>query len=421
MPKKKLPYSAVYQRKAWVYNKSVDHMHQPTNIGMFGGSFNPPHNGHVEIAARLGAEFALSRVLFVVAADPPHKEVAGGVDANTRLALTKAALAGRAGLEASDIELRRRGKSYTIDTLRALREAHPEAKLFLLLGEDMLESFPLWREPEEIAKLACILTASRPGAEADIQRTAEKLIARYGADIRCSTFAGPDISSTAVRSHVLEGKPISALVPPGVEKLVYERALYQPENVRFMQEKLRASLAPARFAHSLGTMREAVELAARFGFDGQKARVAGLLHDCAKLSGETLLMLAARYGVEPDALEREHPGLLHDRIGARYAREEYGVLDEEVLAAISCHTRCEAGMSAFSRMIYLADKIEPTRDYPGVGEIREVARADMNRAALLCMQRVLGHLERQKMRVQPNIYAAINELKNIINTNKSTN
>lgn len=386
------------------------------NIAMFGGSFNPPHRAHVEIAARMREEFSLSRVLFIVAADPPHKAVADGVGAQTRLALTRAALAGREGLEASEIELLRAGKSYTVDTLRALRAQYPEARLWLLVGEDMLENLPQWREPEEIFNLATVAAASRPGTQADIQKTAAALAQRYGGEIRVAGIEGPDISSTDIRARVFHAKPISALVSPAVEDIIYERALYQPEGIRLAQEKLRTSLKPARFLHSLGTMRCAIELAARFGLDGEKARLAGLLHDCAKLPEEELVALAARYGVSVDEDDRANPGLLHDRVGAQYAREVYGVRDEEVLSAISCHTRCAPGMGAFARMIYLADKIEPTRDYPGVQEIRALARTDMDRAALLSMQSVLAHLERGNRRVQPNIRQTINELEQSIQT-----
>lgn len=397
-----------------VYNKGVSLNQHERNIAMFGGSFNPPHNAHVALAARMRQEFSLERVLFVVASEPPHKSIAEGVDANTRFALTQAALQDIDGLEACDAELHRRGKSYTVDTLRELARRYPDARLWLIVGEDMLENLPLWRNPEEIFALATIAAASRPGALEDIRRTADALRARYGADVRVSAFGEEDVSSTAIRERVYEGKPVSRLVPPGTEDIIWELSLYQPAEIRLAQTKLKASLKPERYLHSVGTMRCAVELAERFGLDGKKARLAGLLHDCAKLSHERVLALAQRYGVEPDAYDCANPGLLHDRVGAHYAREEYGVTDAEILSAIASHTRLEKGMGAFSRMIYLADKIEPTRDYPGVAAIREAARTDMDRAALLCMENVLAHLRDKGCGVQPNIYEAMEELNQII-------
>ncbi len=381
---------------------------------MFGGTFNPPHNGHVEIASRIRTEYAIDRVLFVVASDPPHKRIAEGVNAATRLALTCAALEGREGMEASELEIARGGVSYTVDTLRSLQLQDPGAKMFLIMGEDMLDILPSWREPEAILSLATIIAVSRPGSAEDIRKTAAALSARYGADIRVAECEGPKLSSTEIRARVFGAKPIAAFVSPKTEELIYARGLYQPEEIRRMMDQLKAALKSARFRHSAGTMCCAIGLAERFGFDANKARLAGLLHDCAKLSDETLLELARRYGVTPDEYDRANPGLLHDRVGAHYAREAYGVEDAQILAAIASHTRCEPGMSAFARLIYLADKIEPTRDYPGVDEIRGVAQRDMDRAALLCMESVLSHLVVKGMRVQPNLYEAIEELKSII-------
>lgn len=397
-----------------VYNRGVNLNRHERNIAMFGGSFNPPHNAHVALAAHMRREFSLERVLFVVASDPPHKSIAEGVDANTRLALTKAALRDADGLEACDIELRRRGKSYTADTLRELARRCPGARLWLVVGEDMLENLPFWRDPEEIFALATVAAASRPGALADIRRTADALRDRYGADVRVSAFGEEDVSSTMIRERVYDAKPVSRLVPPGTEELIYLLSLYQPAEIRLAQARLRASLEPERYLHSVGAMRAAIELAERFGFDGKKARLAGLLHDCAKLSHERIFALAKRYGIEPDEYDRANPDLLHDRVGARYAREEYGVTDEQILSAIAGHTRSGKGVSTFSRMIYLADKIESTRGYPGVEEIREAAQTDMDRAALLCMERVLAHLGEKGRGVQPNIYEAMEELEHII-------
>ena len=123
-------------------------------IGIYGGSFNPPHLGHVLAARNARALLQLGEILFIPAAIPPHKAVAGGSpDGETRLALTELAIAGEPGMSVSRIELDRPGPSYTVDTLRALRESYGQDELFLLMGTDMFLSFFQWREPEAIAKL----------------------------------------------------------------------------------------------------------------------------------------------------------------------------------------------------------------------------------------------------------------------------
>ena len=115
-------------------------------IGLFGGSFNPIHNGHIDMARRVKEQFGLSRVLFMVAKDPPHKELLGNVPAEARLRMAEAALCGEEGLFASGMELERPGKSYTVDTVRALLAEMPDAKISLIVGEDMLQNLPSWRE-----------------------------------------------------------------------------------------------------------------------------------------------------------------------------------------------------------------------------------------------------------------------------------
>ena len=114
-------------------------------LGLFGGSFNPIHNGHIDMARRVKEQLALDGVLFMVAKEPPHKELAGDVDAVSRLAMAQAALAGENGLSASGLELSRPGKSYTVDTVRTLLAENPGAEISLIVGEDMLRNLPAWR------------------------------------------------------------------------------------------------------------------------------------------------------------------------------------------------------------------------------------------------------------------------------------
>ena len=375
-------------------------------IGLFGGSFNPIHNGHIDMARRVKEQFGLSRVLFMVAKDPPHKELLGNVSAEARLRMAEAALCGEEGLFASGMELERPGKSYTVDTVRALLAEMPDAKISLIVGEDMLQNLPSWREAEALLGLVRVIAVSRPGVAGTLAEAAETLRARFGARVEFAAFSGLDVSSTMVRAHVEQAVPIEGLVPPAVERMIYENAFYQEETVARLQEKLRASLNKKRYEHSVGTMLCAIALAARWNGNAAEARLAGLLHDCAKLPAERLLALAAQYGFAMDEFEREVPGLLHDRLGALVARDEYGVRDEAVLDAIRSHQLCRAHMTKLDKIIYLADKIEPTRDYPGVDMLRALAEEDLDRAVLACMDSVHAHLVQEGKRIKPEGEAA---------------
>ena len=132
------------------------------NIGIYGGTFNPPHKGHMLAAAQCRAALGLERVLVIPAAVPPHKALFdGSPDAATRLRMTELAVQGLDGFEVSDVELRREGPSYTVDTLRELSAQHPGETLSLMMGTDMFLSFADWREPEQIAQLAQIVCFAR--------------------------------------------------------------------------------------------------------------------------------------------------------------------------------------------------------------------------------------------------------------------
>ncbi len=354
-----------------------------------GGSFNPPHNGHIYIAREVRRRFSLDRVLFMVAGDPPHKSIAFGVDAKERLELTRAALAGEEGLIACDDEIRRGGVSYMADTLMGLYNGVDE--LYLIVGADMLKTLHQWSRPETIFALAGIMAVGRPDNAGDYE-AARELRRRYGARIRMADFCGPDISSTEIRRRVNMAKGIAKLVPYGVMERIYAGLLYQSEDILSYERRLAEYTKPKRLAHSIGTMGYAVELAAIWGADGKKARIAGLLHDCAKLGDEDALRLAKEYGYTPNAEEQRAPGLLHGPLGAIRVQREFGIDDADVINAIGCHVFGRMNMTKLDKILYVADKAEYTRAYNGVDRLRERAESDLDGAVLMTMDNTIGNL-----------------------------
>lgn len=150
-----------------------------------------------------------------------------------------------------------------------------------------------------------------------------------------------------------------------------------------MLVKLAKELKPARFRHSREVSRTAVRLAEKWGADVEKARVAGLLHDCARnFKDDELKQVLAQFGIDPTDMEKRQPSLLHARLGAVIAEHEYGVDDPEILRSIQYHTTGSKGLSTLEKVIYLADFIEPGRSFPGVERLRELAAKDLNRAML---------------------------------------
>jgi len=198
-------------------------------LGVIGGTFDPPHLGHLAFAEWARSALGLDRVLFVPAGAPPHKRAGAPTPGAHRLAMTRLAVRGNAAFTVSALELRRRGPSYTADTLRALAARHPRSRLYLLLGADMFGTFGTWREPDAIARLARLVVARRPGAPAPRPPARAPRWAR-----RVTWLENPliEISSSALRARARRGGSLRYLVPDAVLRYVARHRLYAPRRRR---------------------------------------------------------------------------------------------------------------------------------------------------------------------------------------------
>ena len=196
-------------------------------IGLLGGTFNPPHVGHMLCAQAALEGLGLDRVLLLPVHTPPHKRLEEEPGVEHRLELCRLAAAGVEGIEVSSLEADRPGPSFTIDTLRALHErAHSEDDLTFIVGADQAAGLPGWREPEAILELAELGVADREGMrEADV---IERLSALPGAAERVRFFPMPriDVSSSLIRRRAAEGRPVRWLVPDAVAAYISEHGLY---------------------------------------------------------------------------------------------------------------------------------------------------------------------------------------------------
>lgn len=197
-------------------------------IGVFGGTFNPPHLGHRHAAEVFVSEAGLDRLLVIPDFLPPHKEYSGGVSAKERFAMSKIAFAGIPGAEVSDMELQRGGKSYTSDTLTVL--AAPDRELFFLTGTDMFLTLPTWHEPETIfrlATIACIRRESDPHLEEEILRSAKQYRDHYHARTLLLSAPVVEVSSSDLRLGLAARDPaVGRLLPDGVYAYIKEKGLY---------------------------------------------------------------------------------------------------------------------------------------------------------------------------------------------------
>jgi len=393
-------------------------------IGIYGGTFNPPHLGHLTAAECVFRMLKLDKLLLIPAGLPPHKALpAGSPTAEQRLEMTRLACE-QLGLgeqaEVLDIELRREGKSYTSDTLAAIHERWPDAELWLLMGTDMFLTLQAWHEPETILKLAGIAAFGRTEADTEelfsIQR--EYLYKTYpGARIFTVTIPGVvDISSTELRERLVKGDG-GHLLAPAVYGYILRNGLYG--TAADMKQLTLSQLRPValsylknkRIPHVLGTEQEAIRLALHYGADVNKARVAALLHDCTKkLEMDDQMALCRQYGIQLDELEKTALKLLHSKTGAEIARDVFGV-DEEIYLAINWHTTGRAGMSLLEKIIYMADYIEPTRDFDGVDELRRVTYKDLDAGLEMGLSMTVEDMYRRGNPVHSATLAALDELR----------
>ncbi len=362
-------------------------------IAIYGGSFNPPHIGHVNVAERVREYFHPEKFYIIPAGTPPHKAMAADSASDARrLEMCRLAFAGL-NAEISDMEMRREGKSYTADTLMHLEEAHPGQELILVMGTDMFLSLETWNRAEFILKTAHICVLRRDEEKTAIDEKAAEYSEKYGSTITFIADEPVPAASSDIRDR-LKKRGGRSLLPESVYEYIIGNRLYgaKPE-WDWLRERAYSYLKPKRVPHVAGCEAEARRLALRWGEDEELAAEAAILHDITKrLDLKQQLILCEKYDIIADTLEAKSEKLLHSKTGAALASEMFGV-SEQVANAIRWHTTGKADMTKLEKIIYLADYIEPTRDFEGVETLRRLAYEDLDKALVLGFEMSLEDLK----------------------------
>lgn len=363
-------------------------------IVVYGGSFNPPHRGHVEAARTVAEQLRPDRFFIMPANLPPHKQLEeGSPSAALRLDFCRLAFAEIPGAEVSELEITREGRSYTADTVDQLRAQYPEAELYLVVGTDMFLSFRSWYRWQYLLEECTLAVLGREAFDAgpieDFRRVLEE---ENNARVVELLHAPLPMSSTEIREMLRMGLG-SDLVPEKVYQRILQTDSYfvKPE-LSWLRAQTLPYLSSRRVAHVAGVESQAVLLARRWGEDPEDAAAAGILHDITKsFKPEKQLKLCQKYGIMLSPEERETPALLHARTGAAFARELFGVPDR-IYSAIRWHTTGRPDMTLLEKIVYLADYTEPTRDFDGVEKLRALCFEDLDRAMALGLRMSLEEI-----------------------------
>lgn len=385
-------------------------------IGIYGGTFNPPHLGHMAAAKAAVAALGLDKLLLIPAAIPPHKALPSDTPApEHRLAMVEKWADGMgAGAEVSALELEREGKSYTSDTLRAIRQTYPDAELWLLMGTDMFLTLHLWHEPEVILSLAGICAFGRTEQDGEALFAPQREQLQKNFDAKITTITLPrlvDISSTRLREQLENGGGGQYLLPSVYGYILMHRLYGTKADLKNLDlNQLRACsysmMRTKRIPHVMGVEEEAVKLAQRWGADPELARRAGILHDCTKYYElPEQLDICEEYGVRLDALEQKAVKLLHSKTGACIARGVFGQPDA-VYDAIFWHTTGKADMTTLEKVLYIADYMEPNRDFDGVERLRHLAYTDLDKAMLLGVEMTIQEMQQRQVPIHTNTLQA---------------
>ena len=375
-------------------------------IGIYGGAFNPPHIGHIRAAEYAIQALKLDRLLLIPSCTSPHKpQPAGSAEPVHRLRMLQFCAGKR--MEACDMELSRGGTSYTYETVEALKAQYPADELVLLMGTDMFLSFDTWKETTRILNCASLAVFGR-GMQGEQEAIAAKqrMYAQQGYTVYRLENPVTEISSTQLR-RMLVFQCAAPFLDPKVLAYIQENGLYGTDRdyrnlpMEELETVVVGLLNPNRVRHVLGCRDTAAELARVWGADETDAARAGLLHDITKaLDGPLQLTLCHEYGKVLNEFSENNPKTLHALTGSLVAERIFGE-NTAVVSAIESHTTGKPAMNTLEKIIYVADYMEPNRDFPGVEDLRELAYTDLDGALRLGLEMTLAMLKQQGRQISP--------------------
>ena len=354
-------------------------------IGIFGGAFNPPHVGHVQ-AAKTAAQYHNLDILIVVPTGiPPHKPLPQTTPSpEIRLQMTKDAFSDVPDTIVSEMEIYSLENNYTIDTISVIQKQYPGADLYLLIGTDMYDTLDTWKDSKALCELVRIVVLSRETI---------------------------NISSTGLRKMFPERKGLEYVLHSTYALIIKHRLYGAKPDWNWLRTSAHSMLDPERIPHVDACETEALRLAKRWDVDTDDAREAAILHDITKkLDFNENMCIIAKHGIDIGDYGKNEAKLLHSITGAAIAQSEFGV-SLSVAEAIKSHTTGSLDMSTLAKVIYLADYIEETRDFPGVDTLRRLAYENLDAAMIMGLEMTIDDLHERGIAPHARTFNVLRTLK----------
>ncbi len=349
-------------------------------IAIYGGTFNPVHNGHIEVVKQVKKQLGCDKIIVVPTHEPPHKTVRDLASNEHRLEMCRIAFESE-NVEVSDFEIANGGESYTYITLEHFRRIYPNDGLYFVMGSDMLFSFLNWKNPNIIMSLATLVCICRTNDDLltvdkhinEIENNGGKCIA-----LECAPVP---MSSTLIRACIAAEKSIESFTSKEIAEYIVKNNLYNFDKSGYTEyyKYLEENLSTKRYIHSCNVANTALELAILNRCDPHKAFMAGLLHDaCKEMTYEEQYAYMAASEFEVSKVESIAQKTWHGIAASSFVKEKFGINDGYVLSAIRYHTVGKANMTDLEKIIYLADLISADRNYPDLDEMRKYTYQDLS-------------------------------------------
>ena len=390
---------------------------------LYGGTFDPPHNGHLNNLRAAADRVRPDKVVVMPAGLSPFKQHTSAPGA-LRLEMCSCFHALEEGmdaipqLEVSGWEVAQAeagSHNYTVLTVEKLARDYPGAQLYLAIGSDMLLSFDGWHRWQDILRLAHLVVTSRNVGDAPELHAKALRLDPTGARILFAPVQALPMASSDIRTRLAAGEGCETELPEAVRAVIRREKLYkrkyQPMNLKQAKELVRGRLSDKRYEHTLNVKKMAVKLAKIYGEDEERAALAALLHDSAKeISKDEMREILRAYPQYAEGGEERPAPVWHGVCAAILARTQWGVTDEAVLSAIACHTAGKPGMTRLDKILYLADMTSAERDWPGVEKLRKLEKKDLDAAMLAALKQTNDFVLSQGKPLDPMSKAAYEDI-----------